>query len=42
MTKDGCTHWFHCPTEKIFTLNKENKWVKGKSQLYDVYEDEIE
>jgi len=42
LTKDGCSHWFHSPTEKIFTHNKENKWVKGKTKLYDVYADEIE
>ena len=43
LTKDGSTNWFHYPTEKIFTLNnKGNKWVKGKTQLYNVYADEIE
>ena len=42
LTKDNTTHWFHHPTEKIFTLDKENKWAKGKHKLYDVYADEIE
>lgn len=42
LTKDGSIHWFHYPTEKIFTHNKENEWVKGKTKLYDVYADEIE
>ena len=42
LTKDCCTHWFHNPTEKIFTLNKENKWIKGNYHLYDIYEDEID
>lgn len=28
--------------KRYFTINRENKWVKGKSQLYDVYDDEIE
>lgn len=41
LTKDGSTHWFHSPTEKIYTLNKEKKWIIGKTKLYDVLDDEI-
>lgn len=42
LTKDGSTHWFHYPTEKIFSNNREGKWVKGRNQLYNCYADEIE
>ena len=42
LTRDGCSHWFHYPTEKIFSNNRERKWVKGKTQLYNGYADEIE
>lgn len=42
LTKDGSSHWFHYPTEKIFSNNREGKWVKGKTKLYDIYADEIE
>lgn len=42
LSKDGCSHWFHYPTEKIFSNNREGKWVEGKTQLYNGYADEIE
>lgn len=41
MTKDGSTHWFHYPIEKIFTIDKKGKWIERTKQLYEIYEDEI-
>lgn len=42
LSKDGCTHWFNYIDNKIYTLDRKQKWIKGDKSLYSSYSDEIE
>jgi hypothetical protein len=43
LTKDGCSHWYHTMTDKIYTNNIKGLWVSCNNKLLiKTYFDEIE